>query len=316
MPEKITFTQRLDASQAGLRLDQVAAALLPGYSRARLQAWIREGCLTLDGQPARPARRVAGHELLQLVAEPEPETTVSAQDIPLRILAEDSHIIVLDKPPGMVVHPAAGNRDGTLQNALLHHDPDLAAVPRAGIVHRLDKDTSGIMVVARTLLAHAALVAQLQARTISRIYETVVVGCAAGDGQVDAPVGRNPRDRQKMAVVPSGKPAVSHFRVLRRFRHHSHLEVSLETGRTHQIRVHMQHLGLPLVGDRQYGGRRGGPRGVPPAVRDAVAAFPRQALHARTLRLVHPGSGDQVRYDAPLPRDLLDLLELLERHDA
>jgi 23S rRNA pseudouridine1911/1915/1917 synthase len=316
MPEPITFACRLDQGHAGLRLDQVAAALLPEYSRARLQAWIRAGCLTLDGQAARPALRVSGGEMLRLKAEPELEASVPAQDIPLQILAEDRFIIVLNKPAGLVVHPAAGNPDGTLQNALLHHDPDLAAIPRAGIVHRLDKDTTGLMVVARSFEAHASLVAQLQARKISRVYEALVTGLAAGPGTVDAPIGRNPRDRQKMAVVATGKPAVSHFRVLRRFRHFSHLEVSLESGRTHQIRVHMQHIGLPLIGDQLYGRKAGRRKGLSPAVLDAVRAFPRQALHARTLRLKHPGSGEPAEYHAPLPADMAGLLGVLGAEDA
>jgi 23S rRNA pseudouridine1911/1915/1917 synthase len=316
MPEPIRFSRQLDSGYAGQRVDQVAVDLLPGFSRARLQAWIRAGHLTLDGRRVRPAQRVAGGEFLRLEAEPEAEGEVYAQDIPLDVIGADRHILVIDKPAGLVVHPAAGNPDGTLQNALLHFDPALAAIPRAGIVHRLDKDTSGVMVVARSLEAHAALVRQLQDRGMSRIYETVVDGLAPPDGKVDAPIGRDPRNRQRMAVVPSGRPAVSRFRLLRRFGHFSHLEVSLETGRTHQIRVHMQHLGLPLVGDPLYGRKPPRRKGIGPQVLDSVQGFRRQALHARTLALVHPASGERLTFEAPLPADLAGLLALLAEHDA
>jgi 23S rRNA pseudouridine1911/1915/1917 synthase len=316
MPDPIIFSCQLDARFSGLRIDQVAVELLPDFSRARLQMWIRQGSLTLDGRQVRPAQRVAGGEVLRLDAEPESDTEVLAEDIPLKVIESDRHIIVLDKPAGLVVHPAAGNWDGTLQNALLHFDPQLAAIPRAGIVHRLDKDTTGVMVVARSLKAHAALVNQLQERSMSRVYETVVDGQAPPEGRVDAAIGRNPHDRKRMAVVSSGKPAVSHFRVLRRFRHYSHLEVALETGRTHQIRVHMQHIGLPMVGDPLYGRKARRHKDLAIQAYEAARNFPRQALHARTLRLLHPESGKPVTFNAPKPPDLAGLIETLAANDA
>ncbi len=316
MPEAITFTCSLEERFAGWRADRAAAAVLPEYSRGRLQAWMKEGCLTLDGSPVRPSQRVTGGELLRLDAELPDETEVLPQDMPLEVLASDPHFLVLDKPAGLVVHPAAGNRDGTLLNALLHHDPALAAIPRGGIVHRLDKDTTGVMVVARSLQAHASLVRQLQARSMRRVYEAVVCGAAPGDGTVDAPIGRNPRDRQRMAVVPSGRRAVSHYRVLRRFPHFSRLEVSLETGRTHQIRVHMQHVGMPLVGDPLYGRRTARRHDLPAAAREAIGRFPRQALHARTLSFEHPETGRAVSFEAPLPGDMAALLDTLDRVDT
>jgi 23S rRNA pseudouridine1911/1915/1917 synthase len=299
----------------GERVDQVAAELFPDYSRARLQKWIRDGDLTVDNEATRPARKLAGGEWLRLVAVLEPEGVVTPQDLPLDILHEDADLLVLDKPAGLVVHPAAGNPDGTLQNALLHHDPGLDALPRSGIVHRLDKDTSGVMVVARSLRAHHSLVAQLQSRDMSRIYEAVVHGVVKGPGSVEAPIGRHPVDRKRMAVVARGKPAASHYRVLRRFAHFTQLEVSLESGRTHQIRVHMRHLGWPLVGDAVYGKRLAKNIDLDAPTHESVSAFPRQALHARTLCLQHPADGRECRYTAPLPADLRALLDVLLEGD-
>jgi len=307
---------RAGPADAGHRIDRVAAREFPGYSRARLQKWIREGMLTVDGQAVKPSHILAGGEHLQLVAEPELDHTVQPQDLPLRVIFEDAHLLVVDKPAGLVVHPAAGNPDSTLQNALLHHYPELGAVPRAGIVHRLDKDTSGVMVVARSLSAHASLVKQLQRRTMGRTYETVVHGRVEQGGTVDAPIGRHPRDRKRMAVVAGGKRAVSQFRPLAVFRHFSHLEVSLETGRTHQIRVHLKHAGWPLVGDPVYGRRSPVGSGIAASVRAAVEQFPRQALHARTLILVHPDGGEELRFQAALPADLVALLAVLAREDG
>lgn len=298
----------------GQRLDQAASELFPDYSRARLQQWIREGALTVDGRTAKPSARLAGGEQLRLAAEPLPDERVRPQDLPLDVVHEDEHLLVLNKPAGLVVHPAAGHPDGTLQNALLHFDPALATIPRAGIVHRLDKDTSGIMVVARSLKAHASLVDQLQTRSMSRIYETLVQGEADARGTVDAPIGRHPRDRKRMGVVAGGKPAVSHYRVVRRLGPFCHLQVALESGRTHQIRVHMQHIGLPMVGDPVYGRRGAVAMDCPPEVVAAVNEFPRQALHARTLRLKHPGSAEQHAFHSDLPEDLSGLLSILTQH--
>ena len=315
MTEKITQTRQVAATQAGSRVDQVASELFSEYSRARLQAWIRKGCLTLDGARAKPKQKVYTGQVLKLVAIQELESEVLAQPIALEVVFEDEHILVLNKPAGLVVHPAAGNRDGTLQNGLLHFDPQLAAIPRSGIVHRLDKLTSGVMVVARSLQAHASLVGQLQDRSMSRIYEAVVTGHPPRKGTIDQPIGRNKHDRQRMAVVPSGRPATSHYEVLKKFRNHSHVRVSLQSGRTHQIRVHMLHLGYPLVGDPQYGRKAGGQKDWPQAVRDAVAAFPRQALHARQLSLVHPISKEHRVFEVPLPEDMRKLLDTLAREE-
>lgn len=304
------MTAAVEPVQAGMRLDQAAAELFGDFSRARLQKWIRAGDLRVDGKVLKPTYRVHGGERLQIDAEPEYSDAVLPERIPLAILHADDDIIVLDKPAGLVVHPAAGNRDGTLQNALLSFDPRLAALPRAGIVHRLDKDTSGVMVVARSLRAHTQLVRQLQSREMSRVYFALVQGEPVAGGTVDAPVGRHPRDRKRMAVVASGRPAVSHYRVLRRFGPLTWIEVALETGRTHQIRVHMRHAGYPLVGDPVYG-RKPRLAGLDEDQAEAVRRFPRQALHAARLRLVHPADGEPRTFEAPLPEDLRDLLAAL-----
>ncbi|ERS91262.1 23S rRNA pseudouridine synthase D [Halomonas sp. PBN3] len=296
---------------AGQRLDQAAAELFADFSRERLKAWIKAGELTLDGQVAKPKDKVYGGEWLRLATEVEDDTRFEPEDIPLEVVYEDDQVLVIDKPPGLVVHPAAGNPDGTLLNALLHHDPALAAVPRAGIVHRLDKDTSGLMVVARTLAAQTALVEQLQARTVSREYDAICVGVMTAGGTVDAPIGRHPKDRKRQAVTASGKPAVTHYRVVERFRAHTHVRCRLETGRTHQIRVHLAHLRYPLVGDPVYGGRLKLPAGASSTLKEILRDFPRQALHARKLAFVHPGSGETVSFRAPLPDDLLMLLDYL-----
>ena len=313
MSQTFEAQQRVPDAMAGQRLDQAAAELFANFSRERLKAWIKAGDLTLDDRPARPKDKVYGGEWLRLCAEVEDDTRFEPEDIPLDVVHEDDQVLVINKPPGLVVHPAAGNPDGTLLNALLHHDPALASVPRAGIVHRLDKDTSGLMVVARTLTAQTALVEQLQARTVSREYDAICVGVMTAGGTVDAPIGRHPKDRKRQAVTASGKPAVTHYRVVERFRAHTHVRCRLETGRTHQIRVHLAHLRYPLVGDPVYGGRLKLPGGASETLKEILREFPRQALHARKLAFVHPGSGEQVSFRAALPDDLLMLLDYL--HD-
>ncbi len=313
---KISMIQQLGSDQAGKRIDQAAAELFPDFSRARLQSWIRDGSLTLDGGTVMPKHKVVGGEVIRLVAELVADDEVMPQDIPLEVIAEDEHIIVVNKPAGLVVHPAAGHPDGTLQNALLFHDASLATVPRSGIVHRLDKDTSGVMVVARNLKAHKAIVAQLQDRSMSRIYQAVVHGITPRKGTVDAPIGRNPRDRQRMAVVSSGRPAVSHFQRLKAFEHFCHIRVSLESGRTHQIRVHMRHQGFPLVGDPQYGQKTAKSVTLSELVSEAIAQFPRQALHAHTLKLTHPQTGVDCEFSAPMPQDFKALLMVLQSEDS
>ena len=309
----IQLSAQVPYDMGGQRLDQVAAQLFPEYSRSRLAGWIKDGRLLVDGQSLRPRDIVHGGSQVVLEAEQEAQGEWVAQDIELDIVYEDEHILVLNKPAGLVVHPAAGHQDGTLLNALLHHVPELVNVPRAGIVHRLDKDTTGLMVVAKTLQAQTRLVEQLQARSVSRIYEAVVVGVVTAGGTIDAPIGRHGQQRQRMAVLDGGKPAVSHYRVLERFRSHTHVRVKLETGRTHQIRVHMAHVGFPLVGDPAYGGRFRIPPAASPTLVDTLKSFPRQALHARFLELDHPHSGQRMKWEAPLPDDLVWLLTLLRQ---
>ena len=295
------------------RLDQVAAQLFPEHSRSRLSAWIKEGRLTVDGAVLRPRDPVHAGALLALQAEQEAQGEWLAQDIALNIVYEDEHLLVIDKPAGLVVHPAAGHADGTLLNALLHHVPDIVNVPRAGIVHRLDKDTTGLMVVAKTIEAHTQLVAQLQARSVGRIYEAIVIGQLTSGGTVDAPIGRSSAQRQRMVVTAGGKPAVTHYRVLERFRSHTHVRVKLETGRTHQIRVHMSHIGYPLVGDPVYAGRFRIPPGASPTLVQELKSFPRQALHARFLELQHPATGLRMKWQSALPDDFVWMLSLLRQ---
>ncbi len=310
-----TRTARVPETAAGRRFDAVLAELFPEFSRSRLAEWIKSGDALLDGRESKPRDPVRGGETVSLTAALETQTEAEPEDIPLQVLYEDADVVVIDKPAGLVVHPGAGNPSGTLVNALLHRDPGLAALPRAGIVHRLDKDTSGAMVVARTLQAHAALVAQLSARDVHRQYLAVVTGALVSGGTANAPIDRHPRDRLKMAVRDDGRDAVTHYRLRERFRGHTALECRLETGRTHQIRVHMAHLKHPIVGDPLYGGPLKLPKGATQALIDALRGFKRQALHAETLEFVHPISGEPVRATAPVPEDMRELLRAL-RDDA
>ncbi|MBS0327190.1 MAG: RluA family pseudouridine synthase [Proteobacteria bacterium] len=291
------------SGDAGLRLDQALAHLVPELSRARLKSWIDSGRVAVDGSSWEAKRRVRGGETLTIaVVDEPPSDRVEAQPIALAIVHEDDSIIVVDKPAGLVVHPGNGNRDGTLQNALLAHDASLASVPRAGIVHRLDKDTSGLLVIARTLASHAHLVRQLAARSVHRAYLAVVHGNLARAVVIDAPIGRHPTRRTTMAVIEGGRPARTHVDVVERFGDATLVRCRLETGRTHQIRVHLAAAGHPLVGDPAYGSRR----------RHAVApAFARQALHAIRLELDHPASGARMCFDAPIPGDLAALIDAL-----
>ena len=299
----------IEPADAGRRLDQVLAEQLPEFSRGRLQGWIDAGMVLLDGRPTKRRARLLGGETVRIRAWlPDPQTH-APEPIALAVVHEDDHLLVIDKPAGLVVHPAAGNWTGTLLNGLLHHAPALAGLPRCGIVHRLDKDTSGLLVVAKTLEAHKSLVDQLRARTMSREYRALALGQLAGGGTVDAPIGRHPVRRTAMAVTRAGKPAVTDYRVLARFHGCTLLAVRLHTGRTHQIRVHMAHIGHPLVGDPVYG--RGASSGSGATVA-AVRAFPRQALHAIRLGLVHPRNGAAMTWEAPIPDDLSALLTELE----
>jgi len=311
--EEIHLQGVVSPELSGKRLDQALALLFPDYSRSRLAGWIREGRVQVNGEQRKPKEKVWPGEKIALQAVLENTDTCQAEDIPLDLLYEDEHLLVVNKPAGLVVHPAAGNWSGTLQNALLHHDPSLASLPRGGIVHRLDKDTTGLLVVARSLRAHKRLVESLQAREIKREYMAVVNGLPAAGGTVDAPIGRHPVHRVRMAVVANGKPARTHYRINERFRHHSLLDVQLETGRTHQIRVHMAYIHYPLLGDPVYGGRLMLPPGASDATIILLRGFGRQALHARRLSLSHPVSQQAMTWESPLPQDFKSLLEGLRQ---
>ena len=316
-PENSTSLRQatVPSTAAGRRLDAVLAELFPEYSRSRLSAWIKSGDVTVDGGSPRGRDSVHGGEVIVLSVVQETQTHAVAEDIPLDILYEDEHVFVLDKPAGLVVHPGAGNPDGTLVNALLHRDASLELLPRAGIVHRLDKDTSGVMVVARTLPAHTSLVTQLSAREVHRQYLAIVVGALVSGGSARTGIDRHPRDRVRMAVREDGKDAVTHYRLRERFRSHTALECRLETGRTHQIRVHMNHLKHPIVGDPLYGGSFKLPKGASDEFIAALRAFRRQALHAEVLEFLHPVTGEPIRCSAPVPADMQHLMRLL-REDA
>jgi 23S rRNA pseudouridine1911/1915/1917 synthase len=304
---RVEFPQEL----AGKRLDQALARLLPQYSRSRIQRWIEEGAVKVNGLDVRSRDVVTGGETASVEARLPPETGVKAEKLPLHIIHQDAAVIILNKPPGVVVHPGAGNPGKTLQNALLAHDPKLKNIPRAGLVHRIDKDTSGLLVVARTMEAQTALVAELAEHEIEREYLAVCTGAMTGGGTVDKPIGRHRTHRLKMAVRSDGREAVTHYRIEQRFRAHTLARVRLETGRTHQIRVHMEHVGYPIVGDPLYAGRRRFPAGASPELRAALEGFKRQALHAAKLTLTHPKSGKRVSFEAPLPEDLTALIDAL-----
>ncbi len=308
-PETLLLTVPPD--QAGRRLDQALAALLPQVSRSRIQQWIRAGQVRVGEGGARPRDRLKGGECIEIVVPPAPELRSRAQAIPLDILYEDAELLVINKPAGLVVHPGAGNPEGTLLNALLHHAPALKTLPRAGIVHRLDKDTSGLLAVAKTEGARQQLIRQLQKRTVAREYLALVSGVMISGGTVAAPVGRDRRDRTRMTVTGRGKEAVSHYRVEKRYRAHTLVRVKLESGRTHQIRVHMKHLGYPLIGDPLYGGRLKLPPGAGPKLAAALHDFRRQALHAAKLGLIHPVTQKKMHWSAPVPEDMAALMRTL-----
>src|ERR1700686_267866 len=314
-PEFQTHCFELPSSAAGLRLDQALAAALPQYSRARLQRWIRQGAVRLAGKAARARDRVCGGEQIVVEAQFAADHSVSAEALPLDIVHEDRDLLVLNKPAGLVVHPGAGNRAHTLQNALLAHDPALARVPRAGLVHRLDKETSGLLIVARTPEVHTRLVAQLAARQIGREYLALVGGQPPGGARIDEPIGRHRSLRTRMSVRGDGREAVTNFRIEERFRVHTLLRVRLETGRTHQIRVHLAHVGLPVVGDPVYGGRRRQVAGEAAQLNSLLQAFERQGPYAQRLTPKHPDGGRELAFEAPLPADFETLLKAL-RHDA
>lgn len=303
----------LPPQPGGVRLDLALSLALPQYSRSRLASWIKAGAVQVDGRSARPRDAVYGGETVTVQARLVADDRVEAERMPIKVVFRDRHLLVIDKPAGLVVHPGAGNRSRTLQNGLLALDPKLAVVPRAGIVHRIDKDTSGLLVVARTLEAHTALVEALREHQVQREYVALCLGAVTGGGTIDAAIGRHRTDRLRMAVRADGKPAVTHYRLLERFDHHSLLQVQLETGRTHQIRVHLAHIGHPLVGDPAYGGRRQLTAGASPAKRAALQNFGRQALHAGRLAFEHPITGKPVEVSSKLPADFAALLAVLRK---
>jgi len=313
MNTRITLQAEVTEELSGKRLDQAAAQLFPDFSRARLQAWIKAGSLLVNGAGRRNRDKVFASDSLSIDAELTAEEEWSAEPMALDIVFEDKSLLVINKQAGAVVHPAAGHRDGTLLNGLLHYCPQLELVPRAGIVHRLDKDTTGLMVVAKTLQAHTSLVKQLQARSVSREYEAVVIGVLTAGGTIDQPLGRHPVNRKKQAVLQDGKEAITHYKVIKRFRAHTHVQVKLETGRTHQIRVHFAHLQYPLVGDKVYGGRLRIPAGCSQELDQALRRFGRQALHARRLGLLHPDDEQPMSWETALPTDMATLLAALQQ---
>ena len=313
MAQEIQLTATINESQLGQRLDQALAELFPDYSRSRIKEWILDDRVQVNGRLVnKPKEKMLGGEQISIDALIYEDMRFEPQNLPLNIVYEDDDILVINKPRDFVVHPGAGNPDGTVLNALLYHYPDIADVPRAGIVHRLDKDTTGLMVVAKTVPAQTRLVESLQLREITREYEAVANGRMTAGGKVEEPISRHPTKRTHMAVNPMGKPAVTHYRVMEHFRAHTRLRLRLETGRTHQIRVHMAHINHPLVGDQLYGGRPRPLKGASDEFRDALREFDRQALHATMLRLYHPITGIQMEWHAPIPDDMVKLIEVLK----
>ena len=310
MSEPDHLVATIPEALAGERVDLALAALFPQFSRSRIQQWIRSGHAVLDGRRRRQKDRVDGGERVEIEVHAESDDRWTAEPIELEVIFEDQSIMVVNKPAGLVVHPGAGNPAGTLVNALLHHRPSLAGVPRAGIVHRLDKDTSGLMLVAKDLVAHKRLVTRIAERSVRREYQALVLGELISGGRLDGAIGRHPRKRTRMAVIEGGRDAITHVRVIRRYSGLTHVAARLHTGRTHQIRVHLAHAGHPVVGDRSYGGHGKSPANVDAALREAVRDFPRQALHAARLTL--PGEqGDKPRsWRAPLPADMAGLLKI------
>ena len=310
---QITLSATVQPQQMGQRLDQTLAELFPDYSRSRLKTWIEEDLVLVNGVVQNvPRTKVYGDEHIEITVEIEDETRFEPENIPLNIVYEDDDILVINKPKDLVVHPGAGNPKGTVLNALLYHYPQIAEVPRAGIVHRLDKDTTGLMVVAKTIPAQTQLVRDLQKRKITREYEAVARGIMTKGGTVDEPMARHPTKRTHMAVHPMGKPAVTHYRIMERFRDYTRLRLRLETGRTHQIRVHMAHIAHPLLGDQTYGGRPRPPKNASEELMEVLRNFKRQALHAVMLRLQHPISGEMMEWYAPLPDDFVALVTALK----
>jgi 23S rRNA pseudouridine1911/1915/1917 synthase len=313
MAKTIHLSAVIPVDLADRRLDQALAILFSEHSRSRLQNWIRDGVVHVDNQIASQRQRVKGGEQIEINATFEPQQDWSAENIPLQVMHEDKELLIINKPAGLIVHPGAGNPEHTLLNALLHYDSALEQVPRAGIIQRLDKDTSGLMVIARTPETHTCLVAQLQARKIHREYQAIVSGIMTAGGMIDQPIGRHTRKRIQMAVIENGKPAITHYRIIKKYRAHTHIRVILETGRTHQIRVHMAYIKHPVVGDPVYSGRAHLPKGISQLLRNLLQTFPRQALHACAISLLHPATNKQLHCEVCLPEDMQNLLNSLEK---
>jgi len=314
MSELLQLEGIIQDESAGLRLDQALAQLFPEFSRGRITKWIKAGEVSVDEQQLRPRDSVAGGEHIVIAAHIEVvDDTWIAEAIQLDIIHEDDDVVIINKPAGMVVHPGAGNHQGTLVNALLHHSPQLEAIPRAGIVHRIDKGTTGLLMIAKTLQAHHSLVNQLQKRTVLREYQAIAMGVMTAGGTVDEPIGRHPVDRKRQAVVGSGKHAITHYRVEHRYRAHTHIRCKLETGRTHQIRVHMAHIRYPLLGDPVYGGRIRLPKGASEHTIETLQGFRRQALHAGLLGFIHPTTEQEVSWQIEMPKDMSNILTALAK---
>ncbi len=313
MTEKIHLTLTIPADMGGGRIDQTLAKLLPDYSRTQIQEWIKNGNITVNHKACRPRDTALGGEEILVEAFQKIQPAWQAQAIELDVVYEDDALLVINKPIGMVVHPAAGNPHSTLLNALLHHAPGLKNLPRAGIIHRLDKDTSGLLVIAKTQQALIYLTAQMKARKINRFYQAIVCGLLTSGGKIDEPIGRHPIQRKRMTVIETGKPSVTHFRLIEKYRNHTRIRVQLETGRTHQIRVHMAYIHYPLLGDPVYGGRLQLPKGATPALIEKLRQFKRQALHAHELQLTHPVTQKLMSWQVPLPKDLQELIQILKQ---
>ena len=312
MKKSISLSYKTIEEDAGERLDSVIAREFTQFSRAHIQKWIKDGKLLLDGEIVKPKQPLKINQFISVEALEEPTLEDGPEDIPLEIIFEDDDIIIINKQPGLVVHPGAGNQTGTLVNALLHHDEELSFLPRAGIVHRLDKDTSGIMVVTKNEFSYLNLVSQLKERKVNRHYLAIVVGEPLSGLTINEPIGRHPKLRTKQAVTEAGKEAITNFKIKERMGGYTLLNVSLETGRTHQIRVHLAFINFPILGDSVYGGRKKFVAGTTEAEKKEILKFPRQALHAEKLEFIHPTSGKSVNYSAKTPKDLTQLIELLK----
>jgi len=313
MAAKISISKKLSSNHSGLRIDVLIAKEYPQYSRTHIKRWIEKGWLTLDGNTVRPSTKVKGNEIVKIKAEKEELTKDSPEKIPLDIIFEDEDLIILDKPSNLVVHPGAGNKTGTLVNGLLGYNEDLVSLPRAGIVHRLDKNTSGLLITAKNEITYLDLVKQIQQRSVIKKYLALVVGEPISGGRINTNIGRHPKFRTKQAVVEKGKEAITSYKIVKKYKGYSLLKVSILTGRTHQIRVHFSHMGYPIVGDKTYGGKSKYPKGISALLREKIDQFPRQALHASELEFIHPRTKQKVNFKISLPKDILELITFLKR---